>query len=446
MAINIESISEEIFKILKGNGHQLQLFTSDGTKTVDPSEATRFYITDRKIMINVSSDDDKTSVEINISPSTEVKSIRGMLDSIRALTARTMTNYTLRTFGKEIHPRDFAYQAKRERETQMKSVAEGFSRAYGSSKSSYQTLENARLVIRHKKSVDEDVRGSRSRNIQSLFIENADGERFKFPNNNLQAARALTRHVKEGGTPYDGIGTHIISLSEELSQLRKFSSYVTKNSLLGEGTNDVYEGVKARIQNIKENFKAICSTRGYRQFTEQFKETTNEIAEEEISDIRNQFTVQMFDENVADALPHVARIVNEISSKEKMLGRFKELVNKVKSLPSIDFRSELDSTDPDYPENINFADGVSELAAWAGYLEKYIKDDQLSNMVSNLSSDIPDLPEEYQIMAAKLLTFIRNHANIDQIKADEATTSVVAESVNYITSSFDELSDIAKIL
>lgn len=444
MTITKSTLSDEIFKILKGNGRSLQLFTTEGEKTIDPSEATRFYITDDRIMINVAEYSDKPGIEVNLSQGTDIDKVRPILDALRALSARNMAGYTLRTFGKEIHPRDFAYQAKRDQKS-MKQVEEGFSKAYGSKKSSYQTLENAKLIIKHKKAVDEEVKGARSRHIHSLFIENAEGERFKFPGKNLQAARALTRHVKEGGTPYDSLGQRIISLSEELYELRKFSNYVNKNSLLGEGTSDVFEGVRERMRNIKENFKTICSTRGYKRFTEEFKDGSSDIAEEEISELRDKFTVQMFDENVADALPHVARIVNEISSKEKMLARFNTLVNKVNSLPSIEFKSEVDTTDPDNPENMRFSDGVSELAAWAGYLEKYLADDELSNMLSTLSADIPDLPQNYQVMAAKLLTKVRKDAILEKVSSGE-NASVVSESVGQITNAFNALGDLTKIL
>ena len=57
-------------------------------------------------------------------------------------------------------------------------VAEGLS---GTSKSSFENLNKTKLIIRHKGKVDETVPGARSRQIQSLYIENEDGERFKYP-------------------------------------------------------------------------------------------------------------------------------------------------------------------------------------------------------------------------------------------------------------------------
>ncbi len=55
-------------------------------------------------------------------------------------------------------------------------VAEGLT---GTSKSSFENLDKTRLIIRHKGKVDETVPGSRSRQIQSLYIENEEGERSR---------------------------------------------------------------------------------------------------------------------------------------------------------------------------------------------------------------------------------------------------------------------------
>ena len=65
----------------------------------------------------------------------------------------------------------------------------------GTSKSSFENLDKTKLIIRHSGKVDETVPGARSRQIQSLYIENEDGERFKYPLTHLAGARAMTRHV-----------------------------------------------------------------------------------------------------------------------------------------------------------------------------------------------------------------------------------------------------------
>ena len=62
--------------------------------------------------------------------------------------------------------------------TKLAGVNEGLT---GTAKRSYENLDKTKLIIRHKGKVDETVPGARSRQIQSLYIENEDGERFKYP-------------------------------------------------------------------------------------------------------------------------------------------------------------------------------------------------------------------------------------------------------------------------
>lgn len=432
MAINLDKLGEQVFKILKGYGLDLELFTEDGKSTVDPMEAKRFYNSVNKIMVNLDNVDEKYELKVNLGKSTDVNSIRKLLDSLRNLANRNIVEYTLRTFGKDIEPKDFAYQAKRNSEM---NVQESFSKPYGSSKSSYQALENARLIIKHKKHVDEEVRGSRSRNIHSLFIENAEGERYKFPTTNLSAARAMLRHIKEGGNPYDDLGTHIISLSEEFAQLSKFRNYARKNSLVSEDTADVVEGVSNRLDKIKKEFKSLSGTKGYKVYSENFEAKTVSLEEEGLDSLRDQFTVRSFDENVAEALPHVARVVKEIATDKDRMIRLKALIDKVTKGGPISMRN-VDPNDPDNPANMNIRGQANQDAALAGYLSMHVVDDELSNMLNQLGDDMQELNPKAQMVAKKVLTYVQNNATMKNPK--EASVDATTQSVNKIEEAFSK--------
>jgi hypothetical protein len=88
---------------------------------------------------------------------------------------------------------------------------------YGTSRSSYQKLENVKIIARHSKPiVDETKPGARSRNIESFYIENSLGERFRLPEGTtLNGARAYARHVKNGGAVHDDFGKHIGKIISE---------------------------------------------------------------------------------------------------------------------------------------------------------------------------------------------------------------------------------------
>lgn len=433
MAVNLDQISEQLFKIIKGHGMSVELFTDDGKNTVDPREARRYYNSENKIMVNLDSDSEVNTLKVNLGKSTDLNTIKEFLNSLKSLAKRNIIEYKLRTFGKDIEPKDFAYQAKKDNE--MK-VQESFSKPYGSSKSSYQTLENARLIIKHKKHVDEEVRGSRSRNIHSLFIENSEGERYKFPSNNLSAARAMLRHIKEGGNPYDELGVHIISLSEEFAQLAKFRNYAKKNSLVSEDTADVIEGVSSRLENIKKQFKSLSGTKGYKVYSESFDSKKVALEEDGVDSLRDQFTVRSFDENVADALPHVARVVREINEKTGRTQRLKALIDKVTSGSDLTVRKGMDSNDPDNPENMRFGNPVAKAAAFSGFLSKYVMDDELSNMLGQLGVDIHDMEPKEQLVAVKVLTYIKNNAKVKNPK--ESTVDAEAKTVQQIEEAFSK--------
>ena len=98
----------------------------------------------------------------------------------------------------------FEFAAHR-RLAKLAGVNEGLT---GTAKRSYENLDKTKLIIRHKGKVDETVPGARSRQIQSLYIENDDGERFKYPLTHLAGARAMVRHVANGGRPHDDFGQH----------------------------------------------------------------------------------------------------------------------------------------------------------------------------------------------------------------------------------------------
>jgi hypothetical protein len=259
--LSSETVAEKIFKILKGNGHEIQMFTDEGATTVDPSNSRRFYLNNNGTMVNLDETESTREIKVSIGATTDINDLKDTLYQVKKLANTSIIEYTLKTYNKEIEPKDFDYQAQKVRD--MKKVNEAISAAWGSSKSSYQKLESAKLIIKHNKPVNEESRGSRSRNISAIYIENADGERYKFPSNNLAGGRAMLRHVKEGGNPYDDFGQHIVEQCTELKKLKEFKKYSAKNGLVNEDTVDIVEAVNTRIANIREQLNKLKGSKTY---------------------------------------------------------------------------------------------------------------------------------------------------------------------------------------
>ena len=409
--ISSEKIANEIFKILKGSGVSIQLYTDEGESTVDPDNARRFYIKDLGSMINLDETDSNREIRVSVNRNTDLDEFKDTLFQIKNLANRSIIEYTLKSFTKQIEPKDQDYQAQKVRD--MK-IEEGISAAYGTSKSSYQKLESAKLIIKHTKPVNEESRGSRSRNISAIYIENAEGERFKMPTNNLAGGRAMLRHVKEGGNPHDLFGQHIQEQTVELKKLKEFANYSKRNGLVNEDTADIVEAVSQRIASIREGINKLKGCKCYNETKEKFEAKEVKINETDRTKLRNQFTVRTFDESLDDALPYVNALVKEMKSlKERdafAAETLDSLVNTIIGMDKVRLRKGVDvRSDPENPmANSNMKDKSLnvQLGAAASYLAGVIdggKDqDQLAVLLSRFDDEVDNIKDGAMLKKAVL--------------------------------------------
>ena len=182
----------------------------------------------------------------------------------------------------------------------------------GTAKRSYENLDKTRLIIRHSGKVDEMIPGARSRQIQSLYIENEDGERFKYPLTHLAGARAMTRHVANGGRPHDEFGEHIVKTSEDIAKLSSFSRYVSNKDQLNDNAGDIIEQTKLSLENLREYMRNLSKQSHYEAASKDFKTAEDQILDDEtVNKLREKFTLKNLDNRVEDALPIIDRIMAE---------------------------------------------------------------------------------------------------------------------------------------
>ena len=188
----------------------------------------------------------------------------------------------------------------------------------GTARRSYEDLEKTRLIVRHSGKVDEEVPGSRSRHIESLYIENEDGERFKYPLTHLAGARAMQRHVANGGRPHDEFGEHIVKTSEDIAKLNSFSRYVSHKDQLNDNAGDIIEKTKLQLENLREYIRNISKQPHYDAASKDFK-TSEEIVldDETIAKLREKFTMKNLDNRVEDALPLINNIMRELEAPKE---------------------------------------------------------------------------------------------------------------------------------
>ncbi len=238
--VEMDTLAGKVFALLKGNGLQIKIFDDEGAEITDPSAGRRFFVASPNIMVTI--DEDNNSIQFSKGADVD-DSINKLQKNIRKIADEFLMNSDIKVFGKAIQPRDYAYQAKMKKGSNMNTLAESLSRMFGSARTSQQTLENVRILVKHKTPVDENVRGSRSRHISAIFLESG-GERFRFPHNYLPGARAMAQHMAHGGTFGDKVGSYISESTGNLLKLQSFNRYVTTNKLINEDSSGIVEGVE----------------------------------------------------------------------------------------------------------------------------------------------------------------------------------------------------------
>ena len=198
-------------------------------------------------------------------------------------------------------------------------ITESFSRMFGSLRTSQQTLENVRLLVRHKIPVDENIRGSRSRHISAIFLE-SNGERFRFPHIYLPGARAMAQHIAHGGVMNDKVGSYILENTSNLLKLQSFNRYVTTNKLINEDSSGIVDTVKENIERIRTELKKLTGTKTYETIKARLETFEREpLAEDDTSQLKELFTIRRFDEKFEEVLPIVKQLVQERDTFHKRI-------------------------------------------------------------------------------------------------------------------------------
>lgn len=334
MAVNIDKIAEKTMKIIQGLGLQPKMYDSSNGKAVaDPLKARYFYVESPNIMVFVDAGNQELNVDLGEDTDLDDPQVKKLVDMLKDTARSNLIDFNTKSFGKHIEPKNYAYKIEQNKETEMSDVFnEGISPLEGSSRTSRQTLENARIIVKHRNPVNEESRGSRSRNISAIFIENGEGERFKYPFKHLNGARAMARHVANGGVPSDMVGEAIVEHSSNLSKLKEFMNVVNKQGLVNENNRSIVANVKQKMDSIKESIKRIQGAKGYAAFVESMalneKSEEAEITEDTVNDYVAKFTKSTFEESLKDILPLVHRVNEEEmeNNRANQVARVKEII------------------------------------------------------------------------------------------------------------------------
>lgn len=313
---NIDFIGEELFNKIRGRFPEVTIGDESGNVTNNPKEG-RYFDFEFKPgtgSINVELSQEGLNVMyaetfLEDQTSTTKKGWYSFLKELRQFARKRLMNFDVRNITKSnLDKRDYKFMSSQHFGDQAMTE----SKLYGTARDSYQDVGTSRIHLEHTRKVNQDLMNSRTQNIKNIYIENAEGERFKYPYKHLNGARAMARHMSEGGHPFDDFGKHITGLSEELGVLGKFKTYVGKSKAVTEGMKNYHGLVKERIQSIKRTLESIQREYSYKHITSQFvAEELTEVPEDISVNWIDQLTVKQFDDELKEAFPYLYRLVAE---------------------------------------------------------------------------------------------------------------------------------------
>ena len=315
----MENVSEKLFDILrtKFKNPKIKTFDANGKETMDMDNVDMlsfdFEASGRNygpVVILISA---KDNLEIyygdNTSRSLEPgakKKWQGLIEHLSNFARRNRLGFSLK------HISELKYDL-----SNITDVAESYKRIfegyYGTRKTSYNNQGKAKIIIKHSRAIGEE--DARYRNISALFIENADGERFKLPFKKLAGARAMARHVTEGGTPYDLFGVHISEMVKDINTLggfvRRSRMYEDNDEAMG-----LIETGRTHYTNLRKSLNQIAGKRGYHTYKENWEPSEITETDKNVDSLRKLFTERSVNARIEEALPLLARL-EELAEQQK---------------------------------------------------------------------------------------------------------------------------------
>ena len=362
---NKAEINSKLFDFLKGNGLKLSLKDSAGNDTMEVELAERFFSNDPNVMVTVN--EEEKEVKLSRSKVVPEDVINKIHKGIKEIAHDGLYSFKYKIYGKNITPKHDEYKVKKE-------VTEAsLGRMYGSTKTSYQPLDAVKIVVRHTKPVNEEVRGSRSRAISKIFIQKGE-ERFALPHKSLAGARAMARHVHNGGNPFDQVGHSINEMVENLQDLTSFVRYVDRKGLVNEDNQEYVNIAKESISTMRLNLKRLSGAKSYAKAVDTIDAMNTLTLSEEEQDLSNLFTEKHVDDTVQTAFPSINRLVNIQRSVAEYIEN--SIENNRFSVPAIN------------EEVVEFPNVKSEIAHKLNAICENVDDKILKEFINNTTSKI----------------------------------------------------------
>ena len=328
----IQIISQDVFDKIRSRFQNLEMGDETGAVTIDPAEA-RFFDFD---FVQEGTNLGRVSISLQDLGSLKIYYSQGItenqddpakqlwysfLKEMRNFAMRRLMRFDTRDIAKtNLDKHDFQFLAtKGNKEQDKMSTSMNESRwNHKSTKKTSRAVKGAtEVIVRHARAVDEMYPGARSqkKNIKAIFIQNREGERFKYPFIHPAGAFAMAQHVDNGGVPHDPAGKAIIRMSEQIAQLQEFQRQVQHSSLHDDAVG-IAERAHNRLQELKRHIDSLGKRHHYLNWKESFNGDAGEPMVTELDPVtmetyKQKFTQTNFKEELSQYFPLIHSIMSE---------------------------------------------------------------------------------------------------------------------------------------
>jgi hypothetical protein len=388
MPKNTESLNRTLFELLHSKGLDPTMLSTSGKEIPTPEEAEVFqfnFVKDEEDYgtVTISIDglhkltvyfsDEVANSEKEESESDDVSWYQ-LLNQLKRFSQKYQLSFELRNVSNLKHD-----MAKREYMKKKESIQEGYY-PMGRKASYSDAVPSVKIVLQHSRQIEEGEQ--RYRNVERIFLENEQGERFLAPTIRPGIARVYARHIAEGGKPHDDRWNHIGSLCEEYSKMAGFVR-ATRNGQFTESTQKlIAEGIN-HYQSLRESLGRLAGHRGYNAYFESWSPPLME-DESDMSNINELFVQETVDPRIESVMPILSKLQKKISEMSE----------------------------------------VNELSEWADKLiegDEDIEDNEASDAADNAESELTEAPGA-ETLGHNVRTDAKNMRAFD-LEEEESLTS-----------------------
>lgn len=330
----IKIISQDLFDKIRSRFSNLEMGDDAGGVTIDPSNA---YYFDFDFVVE-GSNLGRVSISLGDLGSLKVYYSQGITENqddpikkywysflreMRFFAMRRKLRFDTRDITKtNLDKNDFQHLAAThgpKEDPDMTTMNESRWSEKSSRKTSRAIQGKTEVIVRHASPVDETYAGARSqrKNIKAIFIQNSDGERFKYPFIHPAGAFAMAQHVDHGGTPHDPAGKAIIDMSEQVAKLGEFHRKVNAAQMHPDA-HGITERAMAHLAELKNRVGMLSKRHHYQQWISEFQEPQEPVMTEldavTMEDYKSKFTQTSFQEELSGYFPLLHRIMGEANT------------------------------------------------------------------------------------------------------------------------------------